>query len=85
LFVRHKLCLEDGLFARKSNGELWLLFHKKRQRGGMAVQETLISHRTDLAVAKETGQTGQGKMRLHQGGIVAEPAKKALAAAVATK
>ena len=85
LFVRHKLSREDGGFARKCNGELRLLFHKQRQRGGVAVQEILFADRADLAVAEKTGQPGQVKMRLHQRGVVAGPAKQIFAAAVAAK
>ena len=85
LFVRHKFSREDGGFARKCNGELRLLFHKQRQRGGVAVQEILLADGADFAVAEKSGQAGQVEMRLHEGGVVAGPAKKIFAAAVAAK
>src|ERR1039458_9304832 len=65
LFVRHKFSREDGGFACKCNGELVLLFHKQRERGGVAVQEIFFADRADFAVAEKTGQAGQLEMLLH--------------------
>src|ERR1019366_3136838 len=85
LFVRHKFSREDGGFARKCNGELVLLFHKQRQDGGVAVQKILFPDRADFAAAEKTAQAGQVKMFPHQRGVVAGPAKKIFAAAIAAE
>jgi len=79
------LSREDGGSARKCNGELVLLFHKQRQRGSVTVQKILVADGPDFPVAEESSQPGQRKMFLHQRGIVARPAKKIFAAAVAAE
>jgi hypothetical protein len=70
---------------RKCNGELRLLLHKQGQRSRESVEEILVADGADLAVAKETGYARRTKMRLHQLGIVAGPAKKIPATTVAAE
>ena len=62
-----------------------LLFHKQRQRRRVAVQKILVADGPNLAVAEETRQPGEIKMRLHQRRIVARTAEKVFPAAIAAK
>ena len=48
---------EDGPRIRQEDKPLTLLLHEQRQRRRVAVQEALLAHRPDLAVAEEAGQT----------------------------
>src|SRR5438093_9945558 len=61
-----------------------IFFHEQGQRGGVAVQEILLTHRSDLAVAKEAGQTERTQSFLDVAGVVVRHSEQMLAASVAT-
>ncbi len=76
---------EDGRLAGKSNGEVSLLLHKQRERGGEAVDKICLTDGAEFAVAKKSRETGRAEVRLRQLRIVAVAAEQVFPASVAAE
>ena len=63
-----KACLHPG-WSGGSSGAEGRLGHEETERGGVAVQEVLLSHRPQLAVTEETGDGDGAQLLLHQQGL----------------
>src|ERR1700677_4410337 len=60
-----------------------LLLHKKRERGGKAVQKTFFTDGPNFPVAEKAGQGERAELLLDQGRIVVSHAEEILTASIA--